>query len=69
MVPRRIYMFLLDILLFTFLILLLSPFSTGLSGHEMIGTYFLSACNSPPPFFLVLDKSVHQAFFRTVKLA
>ena len=33
-------MFLLDILLFACLILLLSPYSTGLSGHEMIGTIF-----------------------------
>jgi len=33
-------MFLLDILLFVSLILLLSPFSTGLSGHELLGTIF-----------------------------
>jgi Domain of unknown function (DUF4405) len=35
-------MFLLDIFLFVSLILLLSPFSTGLSGHELLGAiYFL----------------------------
>jgi hypothetical protein len=41
--PGRIYMILLDIFLFVGLILLLSPFSTGLSGHEIIGTIFFLA--------------------------
>ena len=38
--PGRVYMFLLDVFLFVGLILLLSPFSTGLSGHEFIGAIF-----------------------------
>jgi hypothetical protein len=39
--PRlRLWMFLLDIFLFVSLILLLSPYSTGLSGHEFLGAIF-----------------------------
>ena len=37
---KRIYMLLLDLFLFVCLILLLSPFSTGLSWHEFLGTIF-----------------------------
>jgi hypothetical protein len=38
--PGKVYMLLLDIFLFACLILLLSPFSTGLSGHEFLGIIF-----------------------------